>query len=298
MSRITEGHLTRHYQGVPKARDAALLDIAQDHALYHLASVGLFQRGLVFKGGTALRKYRAGSTGRFSTDLDFAAHDEILAIDTLSAIENSEVDGFRFRVTDLGDDGRRANLIIETPFGRPNLPAKIELARYALSLPVENLAPIPVPIHRQYDFQVPTLPVVSQEEAIAEKLARFRRVDLARDLYDLAWYAARPFDEPLVRLLWVLKTYRDIVHDKRGHKPITAEQILHDRRDTDFRSEDIGYLTGKVNIVAWMATIQRRFVFLRDMNEQEQRWCECNPRDDYEVTTTLDELANRISKPM
>ncbi|MDR1635610.1 MAG: nucleotidyl transferase AbiEii/AbiGii toxin family protein [Bifidobacteriaceae bacterium] len=75
MSRVTEGHLARHYQGVRNARDAALLDIAQDHALFHLHRAGLFDRGLVFKGGTALRKYRAGSTGRFSTDLDLAAAD-------------------------------------------------------------------------------------------------------------------------------------------------------------------------------------------------------------------------------
>lgn len=32
MSRIIEGHLVRHYQGSKGARDAALLDIAQDRA--------------------------------------------------------------------------------------------------------------------------------------------------------------------------------------------------------------------------------------------------------------------------
>lgn len=36
MSRITEGLLVRHYQGTKGGRDAALLDIAQDHALYRL----------------------------------------------------------------------------------------------------------------------------------------------------------------------------------------------------------------------------------------------------------------------
>jgi predicted nucleotidyltransferase component of viral defense system len=128
MTRVTEAFLTRHYQGVRNGRDAALLDIAQDHALYHLHSEGLFDRGLVFKGGTALRKYRAGQTGRFSTDLDFSAPDEELALDTLSAIENVDIDDFHFRATDLGDDGRRATLVIDTPFGRPNLAAKIELA--------------------------------------------------------------------------------------------------------------------------------------------------------------------------
>jgi len=286
MTGITEGYLVRHYQGIRGARDAALLDIAQDHALFHLHRMGLFDQGLVFKGGTALRKYRAGANGRFSTDLDFAA-DEAVVIDTLAAIENVDIDGFRFQAVDLGDDGRRATLIVDTPFGRPDIAAKIELARHPLSLPVEVLAPMPVPIHRVYGFDVPTVPVVNQAEAIAEKLARFRRVDLARDLYDLAWYSGRPFDEPLVRRLWVLKTYRDIVRDQRGGKPIDPEQILHARKADDFRSEDIGYLTGKVDILGWMATVARRFAFLRDLDEQEQQWCACNSRDDYSVTQAL-----------
>ena len=34
MTRVTEAFLTRHYQGVRGGRDAALLDIAQDHAFY------------------------------------------------------------------------------------------------------------------------------------------------------------------------------------------------------------------------------------------------------------------------
>jgi len=292
MSRITEGYLTRHYQGIRGARDAALLDIAQDHALFHLHNVGLFERGLVFKGGTALRKYRAGSTGRFSTDLDFAAPDDALAIDTLAAIEDVDIDGFHFKAVDLGDDGRRATLIIDTPFGRPQLAAKIELARYPLSLPLEVLSPILMPIHAIYSFAMPALPVVNQNEAIAEKLARFRRVDLARDLYDLAWYAERPFNESLVRRLWVLKTYRDIVRDKRGDKPIDPDQVLHNRKDANFRSEDIGYLTGKVSIQAWMTIVQHRFGFLRDLDGDEQRWCACNPRDDYAVTQALETIAD------
>ncbi|MDR0365767.1 MAG: nucleotidyl transferase AbiEii/AbiGii toxin family protein [Bifidobacteriaceae bacterium] len=291
MSRITEGHLARHYQGVRNARDAALLDIAQDHALYHLSRVGLFDRGLVFKGGTALRKYRAGNTGRFSTDLDFAAADESLAIDTLAAIGDVSIDGFRFQATDLGDDGRRATLLVDTPFGRPNIAAKIELARHGLGLEVEMLAPVQVPIHRVYGFDLPTIPVVNQVEAIAEKLARFRRVDLARDLYDLAWYAGRPFDEPLTRRLWILKTYRDIVRDKRGVGPIDPEQVLHDRKDASFRSEAIGYLTGKVKLSAWMAAVQHRYAFLRDLDEDERRWCQCNPRDDWEVAQALSAIA-------
>ncbi|MDR1077419.1 MAG: nucleotidyl transferase AbiEii/AbiGii toxin family protein [Propionibacteriaceae bacterium] len=292
MTGVTEAFLARHYQGVRGGRDAALLDIAQDHALFHLHSEGLFDRGLVFKGGTALRKYRAGQAGRFSTDLDFAAPDEGLALDTLAAVENVDIDGFHFHATGLGDDGRRATLVIDTPFGRPNLAAKIELARHPPSLPVEVLEPLPMAVHRAYDFCLPAVPVVNQAEAIAEKLARFRRVDLSRDLYDLSWYAGRRFDEPRLRRLWVLKVYRDVVGDGRGGKPLDPEQVLHARQSRDFRNESIGRLTGKVDITAWMATVQRRFQFLRDLDADERRWCECNPRDQYEADQALAAIAD------
>ena len=55
MTRVTEGHLVRHYQGVKGGRDAALLDIAQDHALHLLHQAGLFDQGSGVQGrhGTA-----------------------------------------------------------------------------------------------------------------------------------------------------------------------------------------------------------------------------------------------------
>lgn len=107
MTRITEGHLARHYQGLRGGRDAALLDIAQDHALHVLHSSGLFGRGLVFKGGTALRKFRAGNAGRFSTDLDFAVSDDQVALAAMHALDGVDIDGFAFAIDNLGDDGRR-----------------------------------------------------------------------------------------------------------------------------------------------------------------------------------------------
>lgn len=74
--------------------DAALLDVAQDYALRFLHDQGLFDLGIALKGGTALRKLRAGNAGRFSTDLDFAAPDAEageLLLDTIDgAVENCE----------------------------------------------------------------------------------------------------------------------------------------------------------------------------------------------------------------
>ena len=65
--RITEGYLAQHYQGRSGGRDPALLDSAQDHALALLHDRGVFSLGVALKGGTALRKCRAGNAGRFAT---------------------------------------------------------------------------------------------------------------------------------------------------------------------------------------------------------------------------------------
>lgn len=288
MTRVTEGHLARHYQGVKGGRDAAILDIAQDHALYLLHRAGLFNEGLVFKGGTALRKFRAGNAGRFSTDLDFAAPSEELALAVLSALDGAEIDDFAFAIANLGDDGRRGDLIVETPFGRPQLGAKVELARHTLSLAPEVLRPIAMPIHDRYDFAVPPTPVVRVEEAVAEKLARYRRVSLARDLYDLQWFGSTgAFDHALVRRLWVLKTYRDVVVDGRGGKPIDPGEVLRVRTASAFRPEDIGYLTQPVRIAEWVDVVSTRYSFLADVDDEESRYLTCNARDLYEVEERL-----------
>lgn len=125
--RITEGHLSRHYQGRSGGRDPALLDIAQDYALVALNRAGVFGLDVVLKRGTALRKFRAGNAGRFSTDLDFACEDDASAAFVLESIDGAEIDGFSFHL-ERRDSDRRAILRVATPFGTPNLPAKIDLS--------------------------------------------------------------------------------------------------------------------------------------------------------------------------
>ena len=51
---------------------ARLMDFIIDHILNELCSIGIADDcGLVFKGGTALRKTVLGLTSRLSEDLDF-----------------------------------------------------------------------------------------------------------------------------------------------------------------------------------------------------------------------------------
>jgi predicted nucleotidyltransferase component of viral defense system len=157
-----------------------------------------------------------------------------------------------------------------------------------LSLGAELLQPVALPIHARYDFTLAATPVVKSEEAVSEKLARYHRVSLARDLYDLQWFAtAGVLDEVVVRRLWVLKNYRDIVVDRRGNKPIDPNRILRPRSVDEFREEDIGYLTKPVRIAEWIMTVRERYSFVSDLDEDETRWAACNERDRREVEAQL-----------
>lgn len=287
--RITEGYLSQHYQGRSGGRDPALLDIAQDHALALLARHGVFDLGVVLKGGTALRKFRAGNAGRFSTDLDFAVEDTATAALLLDVLDGGEIDGFGFALTDREGD-RRANLVVTTPFGRPRLPAKIDLSTRGLWLAAAESSVVPLPIHKRYDVAIPTIAVMSLEEQIAEKLARYRRASLARDLYDLAWYATTSFDDACVRRIWVLKCYFDIVDDGLGTGPIAAGDIVNDRVQTGFASEQIGYLTRPVDIAVWVQTVQNRFAFLQSLDVDEARWARANPGDRWDASEAVKAL--------
>ena len=90
-----------HRQIHAAAGGAALLDIVQDPALHLLHEAGLFDHGLIFKGGTALRKFRSGNAGRFSAYLDFATPREDLALAVLEALDGAKIDGFAFAIKNL-----------------------------------------------------------------------------------------------------------------------------------------------------------------------------------------------------
>ena len=113
-------------------------------------------------------------------------------------------------------------------------------------------------------------------------------MSLARDLYDLQWFATSgAFDQALIRRLWVLKVYRDVVVDGRGTKPVDPQEVLRPRDAREFRQEDIGYLTKPVRLKDWIAFIRSRYDFLTHLDANEQRWAQCNERDLHEVETAL-----------
>jgi uncharacterized protein len=290
---LTRALVARH-AGSHRGYGVALLDIAQDHLLSHLASAGLFDEpGLVFKGGTSLRKCRLGTAGRFSTDLDFAAPDEDRVLAVCESIDGAAIAGFRFRLEATRGDGRHWRLLVNhESLGAPNVTASAEFARRPLILAPELLRFVESPTHRAYRIALPTLPVIAAAEACAEKLARYRRIPLARDLYDLSQFAGRPINEALVRRLWVLKVWADVLDDGRGTPPLSPADVLTARHERDFDPESIGTLTQPIDIAGWERRVRQRFGFLIDLDPDEAKWAAVDPRHRGEIEQAIRDLAH------
>lgn len=288
---LTRALVGLHGEGRSDTYDAALLDVAQDHLLWSLAELGYFDDGaLVLKGGTSLRKCRLGVAGRFSTDLDFVAPSDDTVLEVCEAIDGAKVSGFAFALETTRGDGRHWRLNVSHPqLGQPDLVASVEFARRPLIRAPEQLGFVTVPVHRAYGLELPTLSVISEPEACAEKLARYRRVSLGRDVYDLAQFAVRPMDEALVRRLWVLKVWGDVIDDGRGGRPLSANDALRPRSQEDFAPESIGKLTRPVDLAAWEARVRERFGFLADLDPDERRWAACDPRHRAEIEAAVRE---------
>jgi uncharacterized protein len=288
---ITQGYLSRHFQGRRGMADAALLDVAQDYALKFLSDQGLFELGAVLKGGTSLRKLRAGIAGRFSTDLDFAAPDVETGELLLDTIDGAELFDVRFTLTDR--ETLRARLVVATPLGQPQIPARIEISPRALWLPTEAMTPIDLAVHAGYEFSMPAIPTPALEESLSEKLAAWRRRRKIRDLYDLFLFGRGGLNEALIRRLLVLKVWHDVVDDGLGTRPFDPAAIVADIDIRRLPPEDIGLLTRPVEPAAWLAKVRERYAFVTDLDEEEQRIAACNPRDRYIVSKFVEAVQGK-----
>lgn len=286
---LTEALVRLHGAGRADTYGAALLDVAQDHLLWLLAELGHFDDGtLVFKGGTALRKCRLGSGGRFSTDLDFVAPDDDTVLEVCESIDGASVAGFQDSLQSTRGDGRHWTMQVRHPqLGQPDVAASVEFARRPLILRPERIGFVHLSIHRVYEIALPELPVIAEAEACAEKLARYRRVALGRDVYGLAQFASGAMDEALVRRLWVLKVWGDVVDEGRGDKPADPADILEPRSEGDFAPDSIGKLTQPVDLRRWERVVRERFEFLVALDEDERRWAACDPRHRHEIEAAI-----------
>lgn len=175
----------------------------------------------------------------------------------------------------------RGRLEIDTPLGRPDVPATVEVTPRPLWMPCELRTPIPLPVHNGYEFEPPTIPVPALEEALAEKLAAWRRRRKMRDLYDLYWFGRGALDEALVRRVLVLKVWHDVVDDGLGTAPFDPAEIVAAVDADRLPSEEIGLLTQPVEPAKWLAVVCDRYRFVADLDDNERQVARCNPGDRY-----------------
>lgn len=218
------------------ARPLAYLEHAQEHFLKWMEQEELFTEayGTAFKGGTAIRKFHLGHGGRFSTDLDFAIKDQAVATHVLDALARGfECEGVRFALDgkpseDPGETHARwrASVPSAAELGS-TISAKLDFSRHGVWMPYQQKARAAIDTidAKTIGFKLVCPPLVDLRENLSEKLARFRRLPLARDVFDLVNLAAAVRGEmPLIRELLFLKIWGDVVFTNRGTRPFRGRE--------------------------------------------------------------------------
>jgi predicted nucleotidyltransferase component of viral defense system len=286
-------------------REIALLDVAQEYVLEYLRREGAFDGLILFKGGTALRKFVFGATGRFSVDLDFGMqHDDDTGADfILGLLDGASIGGVSIRLERRR--GSAANLRLETALGPVTEPAAVSIRQKAPWLPPQLFEPLPfqfLDLGLQPDFARIRLPVLDVREIAAEKIAAFWRRRMARDLYDLNHLGRvmqSTFDGRLVCTLAALKIYFDVVEERSGSRPLgnPAEIFGLALSDVVGQHDLSRFGAGTIDIGALLTGCRTRYGGMTSMDaDLEQLLTTCSSRDQFHVCELRDRLvANMLS---
>lgn len=304
---ITLGYLRRHQQALRGPEDVVLLDVAQEYVLEHLRREGLFDATLVFKGGTALRKFVFGAGGRFSVDLDFGLvsddpADVHLALDYLTDATLYDV---RLRLANR--QGPNARLDIVTPLGHVDRPARVSVRPQRPWLPTVLRPPKPFEyLDKGLASEYPraSLPVLDLREMAAEKIAAFWRRRHARDLYDLDHLATVMQAAGVVAdvcTLAALKIYADIVEEDIESRPLTDPAAVFGCAPADVRgAEDLGTFRAPVTDVQTLLTnCRQRYALLATLAgrspEIARLAARCSRGDVHQVLRLREVLVDRLA---
>jgi hypothetical protein len=279
-AQITIEDVTRFYPMAQRNYDirvGAVLDIAFDYLLCGLSEAGVYRGlNLTFKGGTALRKYHLGHKSRFSFDLDFDVEPGAESL-ILEVIEQTKLPGFAFSISE-----RRGHFLLNVfsdllDHGRET--AKIDFSTRGVWLRPEWRDPVGHPFHAMYPFKPPVVPVMNLTENLAEKLARWERVDTVRDLFDLA-ALGRYVDPASVAELWILKAHRNMTRSRRksGEPACSVESLLATRYVDSFNPDDL--------VLPWTSSKEP---IMRDAMRTVTQFCETVASH---VTPELEQIAS------
>lgn len=299
---VAINQLAAVYRG--RGKNEAYLEFAQEHFLDWLRGEHVFEdEAVVFKGGTAIRKFVLGNEGRFSTDLDFAVAEQAYADHILERLRDGIThQGVTFVLDDYDPEARKGTWHAETPEHGRSLPASLDFSARSMLLPATypNRAPIPGVSARLMGFELPKPPVADILETVAEKLSRFRRVMLGRDVYDLA-AVTRHVDGrlPLLREVLCFKAYFDRVEEGRDTLPVPfagGTEFAGRNPAQVVGAEDLGLLArDRVDIPALLRTIEGFYPRIgAPTGEVEIRLATCRLDDLYWARTRYAERAAEL----
>jgi len=193
-------------------------EIVLTHLLQLLAEKG-FLKEVAFKGGTCIRKTWLGTSGRFSTDLDFTsvvtdktADDFVMQ---LAEIMGTPFHDIQFEL-DLGDKGWYdtgdnvawgAEPHYKHAWGEGSIKLQVS-HRETPTLVPEERPQLDVSYFKSLPFKPSAIPCLRIEEILAEKIRAIYQRAKPRDIWDLDQFASRPMSEALIRKLVVTKLWQ------------------------------------------------------------------------------------------
>ena len=254
----------------------AEIEVVLTYLLQLMAERGILEK-LAFKGGTCLRKMFIGSGGRFSTDLDFTRieeHDhEDMILAMMEAFEHpfhgiqlSIPDGSYYETQDGLSWGVNPVYAHDwNPGGESEIRIQVS-QREVPTLSPSRKAQCPQSYFRHLPFEPVEITCLALPEIIAEKLRACYQRNKARDVYDLAMFATRPLDKPLIRRLVVLKLWQ-------AGDVFDPEALMTKFEEADaFDWEDLGQLVRKTQTIEQeqiTADCARGFAFLKKLCPEE-----------------------------
>jgi predicted nucleotidyltransferase component of viral defense system len=253
-------------------------EVVLTYLLQLLSERGMLDR-FAFKGGTCIRKMVIGSQGRFSTDLDFTAleeHDhETVILDMMDAFAQP-FHGIQFSIPDDSyyetHDGLSWGVnpaYTHAWNGSGESEVRLQISRRETpTLATERRPQCEQSYFRQLPFAPAGIACLALPEIIAEKIRACYQRNKARDIYDLGTFATRPLDQPLIRLLVVLKLWQA----RDTFDPALLMRKFEDGRAFDW--DDLGQLVRRTLVVdreKITADCIRGYRFLVELTEEERQ---------------------------
>lgn len=273
---LTQPQLQRfaHESGI-RSLEIVEKEIVLTYFLQLLSERG-FLADMAFKGGTCIRKTWLGPNGRFSTDVDFTAMRQEKSADDsvlqLAEITAEPFHGIQFEI-DLGnkgwyeaDDRISWGVLPNYRHELGNGVLKLQVSnRETPTLPPDSRRQLEISYFKLLPFTPANLNCLRIEEILAEKIRATYQRNKPRDIWDLDNFAGRPFHEPLIRKLVIIKLWQA----RDSFSPDRWNAKLADAKAWDW--DDLRQLVrgGVPDPGQMLARCARRFAFLADMNADE-----------------------------